>query len=1253
MRDGLLLGILRRSCLVGMARGRVWSPGPMVLCGALSIAATSARAGAIADSPLFLDQAVIPNIILVLDDSGSMDSEVLLPTNDGALWWHTGDKAFIGRNAEDMTTAAQVTAGLLNFNKTSDQSSGTWKKYVYLFPNGSGIGNRIYTDGTNDHFAVPPFPRYAFLRSPAYNGAYFNPAKTYVPWRSYGTTYGNVPASAAPSDPARGTFKFNLTANIKSDSSNFTFKLQEGMRIPSGTEYRKTSDSSWQTAAAEITIDSSKAGDYGITYFPATFYLPAGTQLPAGFAYNKNPLVGYAPNGTTLAGYEIKPSNFSSSAAYDAAIQNFANWFTYYRKRHAAARGGIGAAFEEISKVRVGHVKINALSAVTMRDLSSTAERNALFTDIYANYVGDGGTPNRQAMKYAGDQFMRTNTGAPVQYACQRNAAILLTDGFALADTSSGVGNADGSSGSPYADSVSSTIADIAMHFYKTNLRSTFETGKVRVKRACANPSPDPRLDCNKNLHMNTYAVTVGTKGILFDPDADPPQDPYASPPTWPTTFPDRHPSAVDDLWHATINGRGMLLNANDPADILDRLRGILHDFIEKQGSAAAAATNSTRVDTGNMVFQAKFNSADWTGQLLAFPLDANGAYHDADGNGVTDDSDAAWDAANKMPAAGARNIFTYDATKIGAKGIPFQWSQLNTAQREDLVDQPVVDYLRGDRSNERPSGPYRKREKLLGDIVNSDPAFVGPESYGYQTLPSEGGSYENFVATTKRGRKRMVYAGANDGMLHGFRVCAPIDGVCADTPVADDGKELLAYVPSGVIHNGMASLADNAYSHRYFVDGAAKAGDAFVNGAWRTVLLGSTGAGARSVFALDVTNPDAFDASKVMWEFTDTNDADLGFTLPQPSIVRMYDGHWAALVANGYNSVNGRAVLFILSLQDGSVLKKIDTGAAGNSIVTKNGLSTPLAVDVPRDVDGDGNVDPADKIVDYIYAGDLVGNMWKFDVTGSSASTWAVAGGTSPLFVACASAATPCSDANRQPITAKAQAIAASGPGQSGGQMLLFGTGKYFEDGDNLVTGDPQMQSLYGLWDYGVTIAGRNELQVQTIDAEVTLGGYEMRVTSQNAVDYANKKGWYMDLRTSANTKQGERVVSAPLLDGKRIAFVTMMPVTDPCASGGSSWMMDLSAMTGQQSTTPVWDVYGAGGKPDGKFDSYDKVTANGVIKAPSGKKSTIGILKTPAVVKSGGKKFWYFSGSDGGLTQESKPPGEDGGRQTWIQLR
>jgi type IV pilus assembly protein PilY1 len=160
----------------------------------------------IAQTPLFLTVDVKPNIMVIVDDSGSMDSEVLFPTNDGALWWHTGNQSYTGLDNNDDSSA-----GTINFNKVGT-AGDTWKKYVYLFPNGTATGDRVYADQTNDHYAIAPIPAYAYARSPDFNAAYFDPGETYEPWAGYGdTTFGQIDPTSAPSDPVRGTYRFNLT----------------------------------------------------------------------------------------------------------------------------------------------------------------------------------------------------------------------------------------------------------------------------------------------------------------------------------------------------------------------------------------------------------------------------------------------------------------------------------------------------------------------------------------------------------------------------------------------------------------------------------------------------------------------------------------------------------------------------------------------------------------------------------------------------------------------------------------------------------------------------------------------------------------------------------------------------------------------------------------------------------------------------------------------------------------------------------
>ncbi|WP_083491708.1 pilus assembly protein [Pseudomonas taeanensis] len=1184
----------------------------------------TASALTIDQAPLFLSTQVTPNVIMAIDDSGSMDAELLLPTNDGAAWWRVNSDAtktgFFGWGTNaDYSADAWVGGAQMNFNQAGG-ADATWKKFIYIFPNGSDSskGGRVYGDSTNDHFAVPPLPTLAYVRSVAYNKAYFDPLQTYAPWPSLGgQSFSNMPATAAKADPGRSSsLTLDLTANVELKDSNQTFRLFSGMRIPSGTKIYL--NSAWQTLTTAGTVpytpvsgggQLSNDTSYGISYFPATFYAESASALPVGYGYTASPMLsGYSPGASSpdLYLYEIKPANFSTTAQYQMAIQNFANWFSYYRKRQLATRGGVAASFKDMTTIRAATYRINNRSTLTMRNLSLAADRDSFFQDVMAP-TGSGGTPNREALLHAGEQLMRTDVNAPVQYSCQSNAAILFTDGFSNASSvSPAPGNADGDQGSPYADSVSDTIADIAMKYYKTPLRTGtgFPSGRVPVVAACNTANPPAGTDCNRNLHMLTYGVTLGSKGILFDPDVV--TDPYANPPAWWNSFSNRSPRAVDDLWHATLNGRGQMLNAKTPTEVAKAIKIALSSIIARTGSASAVASNSTRLDTDTFVYQAKFNSADWSGELLAYSIAANGQI-----------SSQAWTTDNGIPSASARNIVTWN----GAQGIDFvatNWLSLSQSQRDalnngDALGLARLEWIRGSNTLEQnQGGGFRNRTKKLGDIVNSDPLFVKSQDYGFSVLATEGASYASYVAG-KQSRTPMLFVGANDGMMHGFN--------------ASTGMELFAFIPSGVFGSvaqpKIAALTDPGYTHRYLVDGPARSSDAYINGVWKTMLVGSTGAGGKSVFALDISNPSGLGAGSVTWENSTT-----GTAMSHPVIARLASGDWVAIYGNGYDS-GENVKLNIVRLSDGVLLKSIDTGVSG----TGNGLATPLPVDTNND-----------RITDAVYAGDLLGNMWKFDLSSANANQWGVAykqGSTpKPLFTAVSGSG--------QAITARATA----GRNPDGnGVMIYFGTGKYFESGDNVVGSSPQLQRFYGVYDDGSQVTALSSLVQQTITNEGAISGFGgYRVTSTNTVDYVSKKGWYLDLKSpGASNGAGERVVSQALLRDGRIIFTTLIPSSDACAYGGKSWLMELDAINGGRLAYSVYDVNG-----DGQVDENDYVTLSDGSKVPVGGKGFDEIIKTPGIIGAGDLEYKYTSGSSGTLSSTVEVgSGNIKGRQSWRQLQ
>lgn len=671
------------------------------------------------------------------------------------------------------------------------------------------------------------------------------------------------------------------------------------------------------------------------------------------------------------------------------------------------------------------------------------------------------------------------------------------------------------------------------------------------------------------------------------------------------------------------------------------QLANAFDEILERVGSASSASVNAGSISSDTRVYQAKFNSGDWTGQLLSFPVQTVDLPATPE-NDIGTLLPAEWDASAQLPAFGSRAIITRNADSGAA--VPFRWDDIGAIRQgqlqplADALGSQRLDFLRGDGSRERLNGGiYRNRPRKLGDIVSSSPIFVGKPPFLYPDS-LESAPYSAFV-NARASRPTMVYAGANDGMLHAFN--------------ASTGAERLAFIPAAVFPN-LIELTRPSYTHRFYVDGTPTIGDAFYASAWHTVLVGGLNKGGRSIYALDVTTPESFSEANATgifrWEFTDT---DLGYTYSRPAIVRMANGQWAAVFGSGYNGGgNGHAYLYVVNIETGAIIRKIDTTIG--TVADPNGLATPAVVDLN-----------GDSIVDYAYAGDLHGNMWKFNLTSANPATWDVAfvAGAikSPLFVARDSGGVP------QPITSKPEV----GRGPKGqGMIILFGTGKFMEIGDKSPT---QTQSFYGVIDKNTIdatdiVSGRSVMTQQTIRVEqnftfTTPSGstvtIPLRVTTQLAVAGATGRGWYMDL-LSPNTPnfRGEMQVSDSVLRNGRIIFTTLIPDADPCSAGGTSWLMEMNALTGGRLDDSPFD-----NNRDGQFtdSDYVTVTIDGVeIRVPvSGMQSEVGIAQRPGILSGDNAEYKYLSGttasaSGSNIQRAVENPGPNArGRQSWRQIK
>ena len=669
--------------------------------------------------------------------------------------------------------------------------------------------------------------------------------------------------------------------------------------------------------------------------------------------------------------------------------------------------------------------------------------------------------------------------------------------------------------------------------------------------------------------------------------------------------------------------------------DLSNQLRRTFREIIARNGSSASVAVNSVSLRTGTLVFQALFNSDDWSGQLKAFNLTEDGEIGTIEWLG---EEKLAAQLSSSGGHAFNRKVITMNTSN--GKGIPFTWprnytsplaeefsiDQINGLLQGVVTDQQnhgrdLVNYLRGEQLQEQGHSAsirdFRPRDTVLGDIVNSDPVYIRPPAFFFpDAWPS--GSPENQISVRQKysefrsalkTRKPLLVFGGNDGMLHFFNANHSEDD-------SNAGKEVLAYVP-GKIYNHLYELADPSYSHRYFVDGKLAYSDAFFSrqNEWRTALIGTLGAGGQGLYALDVTDPEGtydvdvkFDESSAdnlsLWEFTDADDADLGYNLGRPAIGRLANGKWVAIFGNGYNntelddhvSTTGNAVLYVVDIETKAIIKKLDTkqGTAQDPLGQNrpNGLSTPVLIDIQ-----------SDSIVEYVYAGDLFGNLWKFDLTSISDSGWGFSYGSlpapEPLFVA--------KDAlgNRLPITTRPQVSRHSLLRTGNNFMVFFGTGKYIEVSDNLAA-DQNTQSFFGVWDDGTNTAARSNMLGQSITFEDEVAGYVYRVTTDYEARWTDEvnpntglvtvprhRGWYLDLLNTSNRNTnnfGERQVSDPILRNDRLIFTTLIPSTDPCDYGGSSWIMELDPKNGGALDFTPFDV-----NDDGLFTLADMIDTDG----------------------------------------------------------
>ncbi len=656
----------------------------------------------------------------------------------------------------------------------------------------------------------------------------------------------------------------------------------------------------------------------------------------------------------------------------------------------------------------------------------------------------------------------------------------------------------------------------------------------------------------------------------------------------WPTPSADSQAN-IDDLWHAAVNGRGTYFSAGDPQTLAESLRSVLSEIIRtpRPGTAAAAATSNPNItSTDNFVFSSSYLSLDWYGELIMQRIGTSGTLGSQQWSAmqllqcrptpwtsgksyvIGDDfksgtdcyvvttaytSGASFggdDTSNTRQFSGtltARQIYTASS---GAR-IPFEWSSLDATQKTYFPEpwisyvssahglsqfctsgasclsataktaaagQALVEFLAGTRTNE--GSYFRSRTRVLGDIVSSEARYVKAPLQGYTDA-----NYQTFKSE-KSSRDGIVYVGANDGMLHAFDALT--------------GVERWAFIPPSVLPN-LYKLADTNYSskHQFFVDGSPEVGDICPNtptgspaaavctkDEWKTILVGGLNLGGKAYYALDITDPGN---PIFLWEFTNAN---LGYSYSNPRITKLKDGTWVVIVASGYQTSDGRGRLFVLNANTGALIRTIDTGVGDTT--NEAGLAR-ISARAPNA--------STDNTVDAVYGGDLLGNVWRFDVNDDIATSGYDAHRLATL-----------KDASNavQPITARPTVSSINGT-----PVVIVTTGQYLGINDLATT---QVQSVYALKDKRDSDAlpeprATNSQFVRQTIVETTCPdgtavticspGQSVRTTVTQPVDWGVRNGWYFDMPAT-----GERGVTDSTLARGTLAFTTLVPQT---SSGGT----------------------------------------------------------------------------------------------------
>jgi type IV pilus assembly protein PilY1 len=1185
--------------------------GTFAMAAALAFVSGSAAAQAVPSpmnlsrSPLFLNASVDPNVAVTLDDSGSM-AEAYVPdtADDGCAWRHPRFYSPVGNGLyynpavryspplgplgvpfpDASFTAAwydgyeNTAAGIPGDNRQGSRVVDLGTQYFPergMFANQNSTGGFTGTRIGHDPRVRPVAPSLTVVTNLGTTDAWYtnctNPANASVPPPVPPVTGGGSVAISTNNAWLPFTSKNNQAAlpfasgTTGFTSSAFYYHFTGDPAVPA-----QVNNARLYEAVNVSTLTAAERTNFANWYsYYRTRYLAARTALTRVFgvqdqglrvAYQNLVANAFNPGSTTLDKFVGTPR----TAFFNLIYRSNSNVATPNKSAMIRA----GRLFATGSPALTDNRNPYWEGAPLSRELTCRQNYHVHVTDGYTNEASNPAlTPTaRPTLGMTLPDGRAFTTGQP-------ESSIVWN-----------IATPPATSGCPGATLCNPSLARIAFAYWATDLRpdlannvppyfpdrSTGITGTA-VTGPIPNPADVPEIYWNPAndpatwQHMVNYTVGLGVAGVrAFPGDFVNLRRGLVQ---WPGLR-NAQPEAVDDFWQAGVISRGGYYSAANPQELVDSLSAALTSVVARRGTASAATVTSGIVQASTLAFRTGFDSGDWSGQVNAYRVGTDGRVIEP----------PVWEAGATLTARTPDSRIIITSANATGGGVPFRWSSLPAAYQASLNDNPVtsiidsdglgerrVDYIRGARDFEiNNGGAFRIRSSLLGAVINSGAVVVAAPSasYGRRSFPggpeaSAAQTYAQF-RTANRNRQRVIYVGANDGMLHAFNAGTGVTGFDAGgNPITNfgNGEELWAYVPREVVPT-LSRMTNPNFEFTPYVDNSPVVRDVFIAGRWRTLLVGSLRRGGQGIFALDVTNPNVTEANAdlaVLWEFSDdvAGKERMGFSYGRPNISRLANGRWVVVVPASYNSEQdtasepqaapadpavptGGSTLFVLDAQTGAEIRRFEFAPS-----VSRGLTTPIMGDYESDF-----------IDEFAVAGDLQGNLWRFDLSDPSPSNWAVDRMYRPEVV----------DEFRQPITSAPRLFPDSA---TGGIIAVFSTGKYLEPGDRSVTGVPT-QSFYGVRDYGRASGNypisTSQLQLQTLTKTVNLPPAVSTFTVTNNAIAATQRGWrinFVDL--------GERgVTSAGALFTQGIAiFSTIIPNgDDPCLPGlrGNVYVIDAS---------------------------------------------------------------------------------------------